>query len=125
MIFFTGSQTAGRQVAARCGERLIPSVMELGGKSPLVVLADADLPRAARAAVWSGFAHSGQVCIRTERVFVEARVADAFLALCQGEVERLRHGPGSDRALFEVGAMTFPPQLAHLERQVADARAQG
>src|SRR5262249_4124466 len=71
MIFFTGSHAAGKKVAAAAAARLIPAVLELGGKSPMIVLADADLPRAAHAAVWSGFAHSGQVCIRTERVLVE------------------------------------------------------
>jgi acyl-CoA reductase-like NAD-dependent aldehyde dehydrogenase len=125
MIFFTGSQRAGRQVAVRAAERLVPAVLELGGKSAMIVLADADLERAARAAVWSGFAHSGQVCIRTERVFVEEQVAERFVALCEGETRRLRHGAGAHHAAFDVGAITFPPQLAHLERQGADARALG
>jgi acyl-CoA reductase-like NAD-dependent aldehyde dehydrogenase len=75
MVFFTGSQKVGRQIARDAGERLIPVVLELGGKSPMLVLADADLPRAAHAAVWSGFSHSGQVCVRTERVLVEEPVA--------------------------------------------------
>ncbi|MFT3926990.1 MAG: aldehyde dehydrogenase family protein [Myxococcales bacterium] len=125
MIFFTGSQRAGRQIAVRCAERLIPCVLELGGKSSMIVLRDADLPRAARAAVWSGFAHSGQVCIRTERVFVEEPVADAFIELCRREAERLRHGPGRAPDDIDVGAMTFPPQLSHLERLVADATQRG
>ncbi|MEO7670277.1 MAG: aldehyde dehydrogenase family protein, partial [Polyangia bacterium] len=129
MVFFTGSQKVGRQVAARCGERLIPAVMELGGKSPLIVLADADLKAAARAAVWSAFAHSGQVCIRTERVLVEEPVAARFTELCRVEVESLRQG-GAARSAAEddrvdVGAMTFPPQIAHAEAQIADAVAQG
>jgi acyl-CoA reductase-like NAD-dependent aldehyde dehydrogenase len=128
MIFFTGSGKVGRQVAAKCGERLIPAVMELGGKSPLVVLADADLPRAARAAVWSGFAHSGQVCIRTERVLVEESVADRFTELCATEARALRQGgartPPSDDAV-DVGAITFPPQITRAEAQIADALAQG
>jgi acyl-CoA reductase-like NAD-dependent aldehyde dehydrogenase len=125
MIFFTGSQRAGKQVAVRAAERLIPVVLELGGKSAMIVLADADLPRAARAAVWSGFAHSGQVCIRTERVFVEEAVADAFIALCRTETQRLRQGPGESLDAFDVGAMTFPPQLNHLSKQVEDALAKG
>ena len=72
MIFFTGSQAVGRKVAEAAAARTIPAVLELGGKSAMIVLADADLPRAAKAAVWSGFAGSGQVCIRSERVLVEA-----------------------------------------------------
>ena len=129
MIFFTGSQGVGRQVAATAADRLIPAVLELGGKSAMVVLADADLPRAARAAVWSGFADNGQVCIRTERILVEAPVADAFVQLCATEMARLRQGaPGGDpegQVTVDVGAITFPPQIERAERQIADAVARG
>ncbi len=125
MIFFTGSHRAGLQVAQAAAARMIPAILELGGKSALIVLRDADLPRAARAAVWSGFAHSGQICIRTERVFVEEPVADEFIALCAAEAKRLRQGPGDDAEVFDVGAMTFPPQMLHVEAQVADALARG
>ena len=128
MIFFTGSVKTGRQVGAKCGERMIPVVLELGGKSPMIVLADADLPRAARAAVWSGFANSGQVCIRTERVLVEEAVAERFTALCAAEVKALRQGAGApapaDQAI-DVGAITFPPQMDTAERQIGDALARG
>jgi acyl-CoA reductase-like NAD-dependent aldehyde dehydrogenase len=131
MIFFTGSQAVGRRIARDAGERLIPVVLELGGKSPMLVLADADLPRAAHAAVWSGFAHSGQVCVRTERVLVEDSVADRFVALCAAEVAKLRQGPspappaGRDQVDVDVGAMTFPPQIARAEAHIADALARG
>ena len=129
MIFFTGSPAVGKQVAATAAARLIPAVLELGGKSAMIVLADADLPRAARAAVWSGFAGSGQVCIRTERVLVEAPAADRLLALMTEEIGRLRQAaPGRDGAsevTVDVGAITFAPQLARAESQVADAVARG
>ena len=128
MIFFTGSQKVGRQVAARCGERLIPVVAELGGKSPFVVLADADLAGAARAAAWSAFAHSGQVCIRTERVLVEESVAERFTALVTSEVQALRQGPSRSPPAddeIDVGAITFAPQVARAEQQIADAVARG
>jgi acyl-CoA reductase-like NAD-dependent aldehyde dehydrogenase len=128
MIFFTGSQAVGRRVAARCGERLIPAVMELGGKSPFIVLADADLPRAAKAAVWGAFAHSGQVCVRPECVLVEASVAERFEGLCRELVLGLRQGTGPDpdgETEIDVGAMTFAPQMRHAEAQVADAVARG
>ncbi|HVZ74810.1 MAG TPA: aldehyde dehydrogenase family protein [Polyangia bacterium] len=129
MIFFTGSQAVGRRIAARAGERLVPAVVELGGKSAMIVLADADLPRAAHAAVWSSFAHSGQVCVRTERVLVEAAVADSFTALCAEEMAKLRQGPqapgrGGDGTI-DVGAMTFAPQVDHAEKQIADAVIKG
>ncbi|MFL5307796.1 MAG: aldehyde dehydrogenase family protein [Polyangia bacterium] len=129
MIFFTGSQAVGRKVAEAAAARTIPAVLELGGKSAMIVLADADLPRAAQAAVWSGFAGSGQVCIRSERVLVEAPVADKFVELCAAELARLRQGlPGRDTGddvTVDVGAITFPPQVERAERQIADAVAQG
>src|SRR4029079_1541595 len=93
MIFFTGSAATGKRVAQTAAERLVPVVLELGGKSPMIVLADADLPRAAHVAVWSGFAHSGQVCVRTERVIVEAAGADPFVELAAAEIARLRQAP--------------------------------
>jgi acyl-CoA reductase-like NAD-dependent aldehyde dehydrogenase len=130
MIFFTGSNAAGRAVARAAGDRLIPCVLELGGKSPMVVLADADLPRAARAAVWSAFAHSGQVCIRTERVIVEAPAAEELARLIALQMGRLRQGgPGTAAAGaavdVDVGAMTYPPQVERIEGQIADAVAGG
>jgi acyl-CoA reductase-like NAD-dependent aldehyde dehydrogenase len=128
MIFFTGSQAAGRKVAARCGERLVPCVLELGGKSPFVVLRDADLAAAARAAVWGAFVNSGQACIRPERMLVEAPVADAFAELCAAEMSRLRQGPDDGKqagADVDVGAITFGPQVERVERQIADAVARG
>jgi acyl-CoA reductase-like NAD-dependent aldehyde dehydrogenase len=127
MIFFTGSERVGRSIAGRCGERLVPCVLELGGKSPFIVLRDADVPRAARAAVWGSFANSGQTCIRPERVIVEAPVAEAFEQACLAEMSRLRQGvdPGGVQASFDVGAMTFPPQVTHVEELVKDAVDKG
>jgi acyl-CoA reductase-like NAD-dependent aldehyde dehydrogenase len=129
LVFFTGSGAVGRQVARAAADRLAPAVLELGGKSAMIVLADADLPRAAHAAVWSGFAHSGQVCIRTERVLVEEKVAAPFIALCAEEIARLRQGPPAlrrpDDVSVDVGAITFAPQMERAEEQIADARARG
>ncbi len=130
MIFFTGSQAVGRRIAARAGERLVPFVAELGGKSAMIVLADADLPRAARAAVWSAFAHSGQVCVRTERVLVEEPIAARFIALCADEIAKLRQGAPplparlADGSL-DVGAITFPPQMDRARAHIDDAVARG
>jgi acyl-CoA reductase-like NAD-dependent aldehyde dehydrogenase len=129
MIFFTGSATTGKKVAEAAAARLIPAVLEMGGKSPLIVLADADLPRAAHAAVWSSFAHSGQVCIRTERVIVEDAVADRFVELAAAEIGRLRQAPPPlgqpDAADVDVGAITVALQIERAERQIADAVARG
>jgi acyl-CoA reductase-like NAD-dependent aldehyde dehydrogenase len=126
-IMFTGSVATGRKVAARCGERLIPCVVELGGKSPFVVLAGADLERAASAAAWSSFVHSGQVCVRTERIYVEEPVADRFEKLFVERVRALRpRGEGAQPCgPHDLGAVTTARQIEVVERQIAEATAKG
>jgi len=127
MVFFTGSAAAGRKVAQAAAARLVPVVLELGGKSAMIVLADADLARAAHLAAWSGFAGSGQVCIRTERILVEAAVADRFVELLAAEIRSLRQAvpPLADTPEVDVGAITFAPQMERAQRQIADALARG
>lgn len=78
-VFFTGSTAVGRKVAAKCGELLKPCILELGGKAPMIVLSDADIERAARAAVWGRFANAGRHCIAVERVYVEKKIEGRFL----------------------------------------------
>jgi benzaldehyde dehydrogenase (NAD) len=78
-VSFTGSTRIGRIVAETCGRYLKPVVLELGGKAPLVVLDDADLDEAVSAAAFGAFANSGQICMSTERVIVDARIADEFV----------------------------------------------
>jgi acyl-CoA reductase-like NAD-dependent aldehyde dehydrogenase len=124
LVFFTGSTEVGRGVARRAAERLIPAILELGGKSPMIVLADADLPRAARAAVWSAFANCGQVCIRTERVLVDRRVADEFQRLVVVAAAELRQSSTASGD-FDVGPTVQLAHLEFLERQIADAVARG
>jgi acyl-CoA reductase-like NAD-dependent aldehyde dehydrogenase len=126
-IMFTGSVATGRKVASRAGERLIPCVTELGGKSPFVVLAGADLERAAEAATWSSFIHSGQACIRTERIYVEDPVADRFEELLVDRVRALRPWAPDSRSSgpHDLGAVTFAGQVEVVERQIADATAKG
>jgi benzaldehyde dehydrogenase (NAD) len=78
-VNFTGSTRVGKVIAASCAKYLKPVVLELGGKAPLLVLADADLDAAVDAAVFGAFANSGQICMSTERIVVDRRVADAFV----------------------------------------------
>ena len=122
MVFFTGGLSSGRQVAARAGERLIPCVAELGGKSAMIVLADADLRAAARAAVWGAFAGAGQVCIRVERVLIQDSVADDFVRLVAEETNNLRLGIGDE---VDVGRVMDQAQMERFERMVTDAVARG
>ena len=126
-VMFTGSVDTGRKVAARAAARLVPCVTELGGKSPFVVLASADLDRAAEACTWSSFFNSGQGCIRTERIYVVESVAGRFETLLSERVRALRQrvpDPGGDEAC-DLGAVTFPRQLDVLERHLADAQSKG
>ncbi len=126
MVMFTGSVRTGRAIAVRCAERLIPCSLELGGKDALIVLADADLERAAGAAVWGGMTNSGQACVGVERVYVEAPVYDEFLELLTEKATALRQGmdaPGSYST--DIGAMVTTTQVDIVADHVADAVAKG
>jgi acyl-CoA reductase-like NAD-dependent aldehyde dehydrogenase len=124
-IQFTGSDRTGRKVMARAAETLTPVSLELGGKDPMIVLADADLDRAANAAAWGGMFNSGQVCISVERIYVEEPAYDEFTAKLAAEVGKLRQGADTARDPKDVGAMTSPNQIGIVEDQVDDALAQG
>jgi len=124
-VQFTGSDRTGRKVMARAAETLTPVSLELGGKDPMIVLADANVDRAANAAAWGGMFNSGQVCISVERIYVEEPVYDEFTAKLAAEVGKLRQGSDNARNPKDVGAMTSPNQIGIVEDQVDDALAQG
>lgn len=121
-ISFTGSVRTGRKVAEACGRQLIPCTLELGGKDPMVVCADADLERASNGAVYGAFSNAGQVCVSTERVYVVDEIADEFIRRVVEKTGQLRQGTGGEA---DVGPMIWPPQLETVERHVEDARARG
>jgi acyl-CoA reductase-like NAD-dependent aldehyde dehydrogenase len=126
MVMFTGSTATGRQIAARAGSRLIPCSLELGGKDAMVVLADADVERAASSAVWGSMMNSGQICISVERVYVEDAVYDRFVNLVVEKVKALRQGMDEAGSFAtDIGAMITADQLEIVERHVADAIARG
>jgi succinate-semialdehyde dehydrogenase/glutarate-semialdehyde dehydrogenase len=121
---FTGSTATGKKVAAACGERLLPCTMELGGKAPAVVCADADVERTARALVWGGFANSGQVCASVERVYAHESVYDELAQRIVELTGKLRQGDPS-RGEVDVGAMTWDRQVEIVEERVKQARDSG
>jgi acyl-CoA reductase-like NAD-dependent aldehyde dehydrogenase len=125
MVMFTGSTRTGRKVAARAAERLIPVSLELGGKDPMIVCADADLDRAANAAATWGLLNSGQACTSVERVYVHQDVHDAFVEKLVTAVGKLRQQGVTSPGEADVGSMTFPPQLEKVERHVSDALEKG
>jgi succinate-semialdehyde dehydrogenase/glutarate-semialdehyde dehydrogenase len=123
-LVFTGGVETGRRVAAACGERLVPCVMELGGKAPLLACADADLERTANAIVYGGFANSGQICISVERVYAHESIHDALVDRVAEKVTLLRQGDSS-RGDVDVGAIIFRKQIEVAERHIADAVEKG
>jgi len=124
-VMFTGSIETGKKVMAKAAERLTPVSLELGGKDPMIVLADADLERAANAAVWGGLANSGQVCISVERIYVEDAVHDEFLERVRGKVEAVRQGPPGEPGSVDMGAIIFGPQIELIDAHVRDAVDKG
>ena len=124
-VMFTGSVETGKKVMAQAAQTLTPVSLELGGKDPMIVLADADLERAANAAVSYGMNNSGQVCISVERIYVEEPVHDEFLERVTGKVEALRQGPPGEPGSVDVGAIIFPPQIDLIEAHVSDAVDKG
>ena len=118
MVCFTGSTETGRKVATSCADRLIPCHLELSGKAPAIVFADAPLKRAARGIVWSSFFHSGQDCVSTERVYVHTSVHDRFVELVVNETRKLK---------FErdLGPLLTSHQHETIARHVKDAVEKG
>src|SRR5712692_7614103 len=123
-VMFTGSVATGRRVAEACAKKLIPSVLELGGKDAMIVLADADLGVASSAVVWGSYTNCGQVCLSVERLFVEQAVADEFIALCVEKTKKLRLGPGSDPST-DVGPLIRPQHVQRMRDLIQDAVARG
>jgi acyl-CoA reductase-like NAD-dependent aldehyde dehydrogenase len=122
---FTGSTKTGKKVMARAAETLTPVSLELGGKDPMIVLRDADLERAANAAVYNGFANGGQICISVERVYVEEPAYDEFVSKVVEKTRALRQGQPGGYGTVDVGAVTFPPQAEIIARHVQDAVDKG
>ena len=124
-IQFTGSAETGRAVMRRAAETLTPVGLELGGNDAMIVLADADLERAASAAVTYGMGGAGQACVAVERVYVEAPVHEAFARMVAAKAGALRVGPPGASGSVDVGAITSAAGLANIEDQVSEAVAGG
>jgi len=123
-IMFTGSVKTGKCVAEAAAKHLTPVVLELGGKDPMIVLEDADLENAARAAIWGAFCNSGQACASIERCYVHESIAEKFTDLVVQETRRLKQDKASTDAI-DIGAMTNERQLEIVEDHVSDAVERG
>ena len=122
MVMFTGSTETGKKVLERAARTLTPVSLELGGKDPMIVLADADVERAANTAVYASMQNGGQTCVSIERVYVEAPVYDDFVDRVTRKVAALRQGVPDGPGSVDVGAITFAPQLDVVSRHVEEAR---
>ena len=113
MIMFTGSTETGKKIMERASHTLTPVSLELGGKDPMIVLADADIERAANAATYYSMQNGGQTCISVERVYVEAPIYDEFVRQVAEKVGALRQGVPGGAGSVDMGAITYPPQIEH------------
>ena len=123
-VFFTGSARTGKKIAETAAKRLLPVVLELGGKDPMIVCEDAPFERTVKGAVWGAFANCGQVCASVERLYVVEPLADKFISSVVSEVKKLRQGPPS-RCTTDIGPLINESQLNIVTDHVADAVARG
>jgi acyl-CoA reductase-like NAD-dependent aldehyde dehydrogenase len=124
LVAFTGSREVGKAILAKAAPDLKRVILELGGKDPLVVLADADIGRAARFAAQSSFRNAGQVCVSTERIYVPEAIADTFVEALVTEAEGLKVGDGAGDGV-DIGPMVSARQRAHVVGQLDRAVAAG
>ena len=123
-LVFTGSVATGKRIAALAAERLLPVVVELGGKDPMLVLDDADVDVASSAAVWGAFVNAGQACLSVERCYVHRSLYETFAKACAEKAKQLRIGNGMDPNT-DVGPMIRDRQVRTVESHVEDAKARG
>lgn len=123
-LIFTGSVATGKRIQAAAAERLLPTVLELGGKDPMIVCADADLERASSGAVWGAFTNAGQACLSVERLYVVREVADSFIRLCVEKTKKLKLGAPDDPET-DVGPLIRERQVRIVEEHVEDAVQKG
>lgn len=123
-INFTGSTAVGRIIAKRAAEHLKPCLLELGGKAPLLVLEDADLDEAVKAAAFGAFMNQGQICMSTERIVVVEQIADAFAAKFTAKAKSLLTGDPR-QGTTPLGAVVDEKTVVHVNSLIDDALAKG
>ncbi len=123
-INFTGSTGVGRIIAKRAAEHLKPCLLELGGKAPLVVLEDADLDEAVKAAAFGAFMNQGQICMSTERIIVVDAVADAFAEKFAAKAQSMATGDPRE-GTTPLGAVVDRKTVDHVNALLDDALAKG
>jgi succinate-semialdehyde dehydrogenase/glutarate-semialdehyde dehydrogenase len=123
-VCFTGSTATGKAIAGQCAERLIGCSLELGGKNPILVLRDADLDRAAEGAVRAAFSNGGQLCVSTERLYVDQEIHDEFVAKFVERTKAMVLGASHEWGI-DMGSLISAEQLATVDEHVKDAVKHG
>lgn len=123
-IMFTGSVATGKKIAEAAAKNLTSVVLELGGKDPMIVFADANLELAAQGAIWGAFCNSGQSCSSVERLYVEESAAEKLTNLIVEKTRALKQGLGSDENT-DIGAMSSERQVKIVEDHIEDFRTSG
>jgi len=123
-LVFTGSVATGKRVGEAAARKLLPVILELGGKDPMLVFDDIDIDVAAAGAVWGAFMNAGQTCLSLERCYVQRGIYEEFIAACSEKAKQLRVGNGMDENT-DVGPMINERQLGIVETQVEDALKRG
>ena len=123
-VVFTGSVPTGKRIAQAAAALLLPVILELGGKDPMLVLDDADVEVVSSGAVWGAFVNAGQACLSVERCYVHRNLYEPFLEACVSKTRQLRVGNGMDQET-DVGPLIHERQLRNVESHVEDARAHG
>jgi len=122
LIFLTGSAPTGVKVMEAAAQNLIPVILELGGKDPMIVFEDAPFERAVHGAVYGAFANAGQICVSVERVYVQEPIYDLFTQAVVKKTQELRVGVSEES---DVGAMTSAQQINIFNDHVDDALQKG
>ncbi len=124
-VNFTGSTKVGKIIAMTCAKYLKPVVLELGGKAPLVVLDDADIDDAVNGAAFGAFANSGQICMSTERIIVDQKIADAFVKKFADKAKNLPLGDPRKPEPVVLGSVIGMSTVEHCNRLIDDALSKG
>jgi acyl-CoA reductase-like NAD-dependent aldehyde dehydrogenase len=123
-LIFTGSVATGKRVAEAAARKLLPVVLELGGKDPMIVLDDADLEIASSGALWGAFMNAGQTCLSVERCYVHRNLYGKFLEACSNKIAKLRVGNGIGSEV-EIGPLIHERQVRIVDEHVKEALLHG
>lgn len=122
LIFFTGSVEIGKKIMEAASRQLIPVVLELGGKDPMIVFDDANFTRAVKGALYGAFANTGQICVSVERLYVQNKIYDRFVDAVTLETKKIRVGSGVEA---DIGTLINPSQKDIIDDHIKDALEKG